>query len=93
MLLSNILSKGPKGLWSVTYLVILINDNCRDSFVNYFRKYSGFMFSVFLAGFLSQENLVACGRAKGLIQTNKQNLRNNISECLKHVHSRLSLRR
>lgn len=72
MLLNNILGKVPKGLWSVTYLVILINDSCRDSFVNYFRKYSGFRFPVFLAGLLCQANLIARGRAKCLIQTNKQ---------------------
>lgn len=69
---NNILIKVHIELWSVTYLVILINDNCRDSFVNYFRKYSGFRFSVFLAGLLCQANLIARGRAEALTQTSKQ---------------------
>lgn len=57
-MLLNILIKSPKGLWSVTHLVILVNYICRDSFVNYFRKYSGFRFPVFLAGLLCQANLI-----------------------------------
>lgn len=72
MLPHNILIKVTKDLWSVTYFLIFINDHCRNSFVNYFRKYSGFRFSVLLAGLLCQANLITRGRAEALTQTSKQ---------------------
>lgn len=57
---------------SYTYLVVFINDNSWNSFVNYFPKYGWFKFSVFLAGPLCQANLVICGRIAALIQRSKQ---------------------